>query len=131
MAVVTGAARGLGRALAEELAVRECNLALVDVDSSELTKTAQELNRAGVRITHHCADVASPEAMGRIAAEVLAAHGAVHLLINNAAVSASASFAETSADVFERIIRVNFPGCRPWLPRFPALAATPSRGAGS
>jgi NAD(P)-dependent dehydrogenase (short-subunit alcohol dehydrogenase family) len=120
VAVVTGAARGLGRALAEELAVRECNLALVDVDSPALTKTAQDLNRAGVRITHHYADVASEEAIGRVVAEVLAAHGEAHLLINNAAVSASASFAHTSAEVFERIIRVNFLGvvlgCRAFLP---------------
>jgi NAD(P)-dependent dehydrogenase (short-subunit alcohol dehydrogenase family) len=119
VAVITGAAKGLGRALAAELAARGCHLALVDNDSG-LANTKQELARPGIVVTHHLADVASQRDLERVAMEIGNAHGAAHLLINNAAVSASASFPHTSASDFERIIRVNFfgvvHGCRFFLP---------------
>ena len=120
VAVVTGAASGLGRALAQELAARKCHLALIDVDATGLAKTAEELSRPVITITSHCADVSDDHAMERIATVVQHTHGAAHLLINNAAISASASFASTSAEAFERIIRANFfgvvYGCRAFLP---------------
>jgi NAD(P)-dependent dehydrogenase (short-subunit alcohol dehydrogenase family) len=119
VAVITGAAKGLGRALAGELAARGCHLALVDNDSG-LANTKQELARPGIVVTHHLADVASQRDLERVAVEIGNAHGTAHLLINNAAVSASASFPNISASDFERIIRVNFfgvvHGCRLFLP---------------
>jgi len=57
VAAITGAASGLGRALAKELAARNCHLALIDVDAPSLIKAAQELERPGIVVTHHCADV--------------------------------------------------------------------------
>jgi short-subunit dehydrogenase len=119
-AVITGAANGLGRALARELAIRKCRLALVDIDSSGLAKLKEELVALGAVVTDHCADAGSEEAIQRVAAAIESAHGSVHLVINNAAVSASASFAHTGAADFERIMRVNFLGvvygCRTFLP---------------
>ena len=121
VAVITGAANGLGRALAGELAARGCHLALVDIDSSGLAKTKEELARPGIVLTQHLADVASQQDVERVAIEIASAHGTLDLLINNAAVSASASFSNTSATDFERIIQVNFfgvvHGCRVFLPR--------------
>jgi hypothetical protein len=120
VAVITGAAGGLGRALAQVLAGRKCNLALVDIDSSSLARTTQELGQAGVVVTQHCADVGSEQALENVAAEIATAHGTAHLLINNAAVSGSATFANTGAATFERIMQINFfgvvYGCRVFLP---------------
>lgn len=120
VAVITGAANGLGRALASELAARNCHLALVDIDASALANTKKELARPGIVVTHHLADVGSQHDLERVAVEIGSAHGTAHLLINNAAVSASATFPNTSAADFERIIRVNFfgvvHGCRVFLP---------------
>lgn len=120
VAVVTGAANGLGRALAKELGNRNCHLALVDIDSSALMRARQELARPGSVVTCHCADVGSEQNLERVAGEVVNAHGTVHLLVNNAAISASASFLNTNAADFERIIRVNVfgvvYGCRVFLP---------------
>jgi short-subunit dehydrogenase len=121
VAVVTGAGSGLGRALANELAARYCNLALVDIDSSAIAKTRKELVRPGIVVTEHCADVGSEQqSLELVAGEVKNAHGTVHLLINNAGLSASASFLNTGTTEFDRIIRVNFfgvvYGCRVFLP---------------
>src|SRR5690348_1221310 len=104
VAVVTGAARGLGRAFAQALAARQCHLALVDIDAPELTKTAEQLSRPGITISSHCADVGSGQAMEEVALAVQRAHGTAHLLINNAAISASSGFTGMNAEAFERII---------------------------
>ena len=118
--MITGAANGLGRAFATELASRQCHLALVDIDSSELPNVREQLVRRGVEVTCHCADVGSEQALRHLAGEIEEAHGAVHLVINNAALSASTSFATTAAAAFERIMQVNFFGvvycCRAFLP---------------
>ena len=120
VAVITGAANGLGRALARELAARKCRLALVDIDSSALLEVREALAQPGLAVTHHHADVGSEQALQRAAVEIASAHGNVHLVINNAAISASAGFNNTSAAEFVRIIRVNFfgtvYGCRTFLP---------------
>jgi short-subunit dehydrogenase len=97
VAVITGAGRGLARALSKELAARNCNLALVDLDSSALANTKKELTRPGIVVTDHCADVSSKQSLEFVATDVKNVHGAQHLLINNAGVSASASFQNTGA----------------------------------
>ena len=120
VAVITGAGSGLGRALARELAARKCNLALLDVNSCAVEKTRRELARPGILVTDHFADVGSEQSVQFAATEVEKVHGAVHLLINNAGVSASASFLNTEATEFDRIMQVNFFGavyaCRAFLP---------------
>src|SRR5438105_4891310 len=108
VAVITGAARGLGRALADGLAARECNLALIDIDAATLTRTTAEIERPGIAVTHHCTDIGCEQALRHVAGEVRSAHGRVDLLINNAAVSGSAAFGNTSAEAFEHIMRVDF-----------------------
>src|SRR5271156_847341 len=110
VAVITGAANGLGKALAKQLACLKCGLALVDIDASSLANTGQELAGSGVLTTCHVADVSSLPDLQRVAHEIRNTHGTVHLLINNAGVSASASFENTSAMDFERLMQVNFFG---------------------
>jgi short-subunit dehydrogenase len=93
---------------------------LIDIDPSGLAKVTKELAQLGAVVTGHCADISSEQSVQRVAAAIGSAHGTVHLVINNAAVSASVSFANTGAPEFERIIRVNFfgvvYGCRAFLP---------------
>jgi short-subunit dehydrogenase len=120
VAVITGAGGGLGQSLAKELAARNCNLALVDIDSSAIADMKKELTRPGIVVTDHCADVSSEQSLRLVAMEVENIHGAAHLLINNAGVSGSASFLNTGATQFDRIMQVNFwgvvHGCRVFLP---------------
>lgn len=120
VAVITGAANGLGSALAAGLAGRKCHLALIDTDEVGLASIRDTLAPSGVAVTIHRADVGSEAAIQGVAREIENAHGKVHLVINNAAVSASASFANLAGTEFERIMRVNFHGvvyvCRVFVP---------------
>lgn len=109
--VVTGAASGIGRALARDLGGRGARLALVDVDAERLATLAQELDACGAAsASTHVADVGDRERMRALPNEVVAAHGSVHVLINNAGVSHEGAFAQTSLEEWDHIVRVNLLG---------------------
>ena len=120
VAVVTGAASGVGRATAEALARRGCALALVDIAEGSLEEAAAELVRAGCRVSTHRVDVADAERMQALPAEVVAEHGAVHVLVNNAGVSVTGTFEQQSLEDLQWIIGINLwgviHGCKFFLP---------------
>jgi NAD(P)-dependent dehydrogenase (short-subunit alcohol dehydrogenase family) len=87
VAAITGAASGIGRALSFELAGKGCDLALVDIDEAELAATAESLRSRGRKVSVHVADVADVDRMRRLPDEVVAEHGHVHILVNNAGVA--------------------------------------------
>jgi short-subunit dehydrogenase len=120
VAVLTGAARGIGRATALALAAAGCHLALVDLRAAELDATAAAAERLGVRATVHQTDVASLTAMQALAERVTAIHGAVHVLVNNAGVALAGPFADYTAADLEWIVGVNLwgvlYGCQVFLP---------------
>jgi NAD(P)-dependent dehydrogenase (short-subunit alcohol dehydrogenase family) len=131
VAVITGAAGGLGRALALGLAARRCNLALIDIDPPQLINTAAEASACNIVVTHHCADVGSEEALQRVADQVSRAHGRPDLLINNAGVSGSSAFANMTAAAFEQIMEGQFLRSGEWLSGVFAGAASPAGSADS
>ena len=120
--VVTGAANGIGRALALGLWDKGCHLALVDLDEDGLASLRQLLTRSGRGqiATSHVANVGDKARMQALAGEVIAAHGAVHVLINNAGIAHEAAFPQTSLDDWERIVDVNLwsviYGCHFFMP---------------
>ena len=128
-AVVTGAASGIGRGLALELARRGCALALVDLDADGLAET-QRL--AATRCSIHRVDVADRAAMRALPEAVRAAHGAVQVLLNNAGVSVAAPVAEMALDDLDWLMGVNFWGtvhaCKFFLP---LLLAQPAARIGT
>lgn len=112
VAVVTGAANGIGRALAVGLWAKGCHLALVDLDQDGLTSLSTTLTGSGrdQLATTHVANVGDRVRMEEVAREVVAAHRAVHVLINNAGIGHEAAFPQTSLDDWERIVAVNLWG---------------------
>ncbi|TXC72869.1 SDR family oxidoreductase [Sphingomonas ginsenosidivorax] len=109
VAVVTGAAGGIGRAIARSLAVRGCHVALADVNEDGLTETAALIGNS-VRVTRHSLDVANRDAVAAFPAVVLAAHGHVDVVVNNAGVALSGSFAQLTEAEFDWLLDINLHG---------------------
>ncbi|HEX5659571.1 MAG TPA: SDR family oxidoreductase [Polyangiales bacterium] len=107
--VITGAASGIGRALAQEFAKRGARLALADVDESGLQTTAASLP-PDCRCTTHVVDVRSRARMEAWARELVVLHGGVDILINNAGVAVRCSFEHLSYEQLERVLDVNLWG---------------------
>src|SRR5436190_13643801 len=94
-AAVTGAASGIGRALALELAARGCDLALADRDEAGLQALVAEIGPDPRRkVSVHRVDVSEPGQIQDFAAAATAAHPSLNILINNAGVALLGSFAE-------------------------------------
>lgn len=110
VAVVTGAASGIGRALAQTLAAAGSALALADVDPQGLSETSASLPSKGAEVTTHVVDVADEAAVRALAEDVVARHSRVTLLINNAGVALLGSFEELSLDDFRWLMNINFWG---------------------
>lgn len=110
VAAVTGAGSGIGRALAEDLAARGANLALCDIDQQGLADTAARCEGHGVKVTTAPVDVADRTAVFAWADQVVADHGAVHLIVNNAGVALGATVEAMSYEDLTWLMGVNFWG---------------------
>jgi NADP-dependent 3-hydroxy acid dehydrogenase YdfG len=112
VAVVTGAAGGIGHAIAHALARRSCHLALTDIDVDALERSATGLGAAapGLRVTRHVLDVADRAAVAALPAAVWDAHGRVDLLVNNAGVALGGFFEQVSEADFDWLMDINFHG---------------------
>src|SRR3954451_20947806 len=94
-AAVTGAASGIGRALALALAARGCDLALADRDEAGLQSVAAEIGRSHAQnVTLHRVDVGEPAQIADFARAAISAHPGLNILINNAGVTLMGQFHE-------------------------------------
>lgn len=126
VAVVTGAASGIGAALAGQLAAKGCNLALADRNLEGLAKVAAAARAKGVKVSEHALDVADAAAVAAFPAAVLAEHGRVTLLVNNAGVALMGRFDQLALSDFEWLMDINFWGPVRLTHAFlPALLAAP------
>ena len=122
VAVVTGAASGIGAALAANLAAHGCNRALADIDAAGLERVAAGIRADGIKVTEHRLDVADQEAVAAFPEAVLGEHGRVSVLVNNAGVSTGGTFDQVPPADFEWCFNINFWGVV-WMTRafLPAL----------
>lgn len=104
--MVTGAAGGIGRAIALRLAAEGWTLALADRDRAGLAAVAGELP-AGSAPTCHDVDFLDSDAAERLLADVLASHGAVHLLVNNAGLTVLGALESHRREDVEKVLAVN------------------------
>jgi short-subunit dehydrogenase len=110
-AAVTGAAGGIGRALALELAARGCDLALADRDEAGLKAVEAEITRAHVRkVSVHRVDVGEPAQVADFAQAATMAHPGLNIVINNAGVALIGQFKEIDQAQMDWLFDVNFWG---------------------
>jgi NAD(P)-dependent dehydrogenase (short-subunit alcohol dehydrogenase family) len=110
VAVVTGAASGIGRGISKALARRGCNLALADLNEDGLRETAAMVSPFDVKTSCHRLDVADRAQVAAFPQAVAQAHGRADILINNAGVAVGGTFEEISEEDFEWLIEINFWG---------------------
>jgi short-subunit dehydrogenase len=110
VAAITGAGSGIGRALAGELARRGCHLALCDIDEAGLAETARRVAGRGLTVTTTPVDVADRDAVYAWADKVVADHGRVNLIINNAGVAIADTVEHMSYEDTEWLMGINFWG---------------------
>ena len=129
VAVVTGAASGIGRAVVLELAQRGATVAMIDTDRAGLAEVA----RATARSTPFVCDVRDPDALARVADEIMRTHGRVDVVVNNAGVSVAGSVEALTLEQLQHAMDVNYwgvvHGCRAFLPALRATAADGSHTA--
>jgi 3-oxoacyl-[acyl-carrier protein] reductase len=111
VAIVTGAAKGFGEAIAREFASEGAKVALVDIDSARAESVASELAAAGAEAHSIEADVSHEAAVRAMVAEVVQNFGAVHILVNNAGIYPRYIWHEMSAEEWDRIQAVNLKSC--------------------
>jgi short-subunit dehydrogenase len=120
-AAITGAASGIGRALAIEFAARGCDLALADRDEAGLRSVAAEIEAATrAKVSVHRLDVGDPAAIVAFAQAASAVHPTLNILINNAGVALFGQFHEIDQAEMDWLFNINFwgvvHGTRAFLP---------------
>ncbi|WP_205480862.1 SDR family NAD(P)-dependent oxidoreductase [Sphingomonas arenae] len=106
VAVITGAGSGIGRGIALACARRGCNLVLADLNEAGLAETAGMAR--GVKATTIKLDVTDALATSSLPAQVLAEHGRVDLLVNNAGVAIGGTFEQVAEEDFDWLMAINF-----------------------
>jgi short-subunit dehydrogenase len=125
-ALITGAASGIGAALAHKLADRGCNLALADLNGEGVTAVAQSLKSNACVVTAHILDLADASAIAALPDEIAGSHAGVDILFNNAGAALGGAFADVKPEDFEWLIDVNFYSVVRMTRAFlPALLASP------
>lgn len=109
-ALITGAGKGIGRALAIALAQEGVNVGLVARTEADLKNVAEELKAFNIHIAIATANVASIESVNAAVAKVKTELGVIDILINNAGISSFGSFMELEPARWEEIVKVNLFG---------------------
>ena len=107
-AVVTGAASGIGAALAAGLAARGSHLVLLDRDADGLAAVAARVRSGSVHVAEHVADLADPAAAVAAGEQLAAEHPGTTLLVNNAGIALAGRFDQVDAAQFDAVMAVNF-----------------------
>lgn len=124
VAVITGGARGLGLAIARQLAARRMTVVLISRSAEELTRAVTELRSRGCTASAQVCDVRDEGAIKDAVAAVVREHGRLDLLVNAAGVIAVGPFAHTTDDDFKASLDSHF-----WGPLFAIRAALPALAA--
>lgn len=108
--LVTGGGSGIGRCTAHELAALGAHVVLVGRKADKLEKTAGEIREDGGSVSFQVCDIRDEESVKAMVAQVVAEHGAIHHLVNNAGGQYPAPLASINQKGFETVVRTNLVG---------------------
>ncbi len=106
-ALITGAASGIGRALAQALAAEGCHLYLVDRDSDGLSALQKDLNSAVLQVRTHVCDLSSPDQITAMVAAAVAETNGIDLLINNAGIACYGPTHQMTMRQWNQVLQIN------------------------
>ncbi|OGG53795.1 MAG: 2-hydroxycyclohexanecarboxyl-CoA dehydrogenase [Candidatus Handelsmanbacteria bacterium RIFCSPLOWO2_12_FULL_64_10] len=109
-ALVTGAGRGMGRAVARALAGRGARVAVNDLNGEDAERTATDLRASGAEAFAIQGDVTDAASVRRTVAEVIVLFGAVHILVNNAGILRPTTFLDIPEEEWDLVVGVNLKG---------------------
>jgi 3-oxoacyl-[acyl-carrier protein] reductase len=109
-ALVTGAARGIGRTIAERLADEGADVALCDLQADWLEDAARSVEQKGRRALRLAADVSNSEGADKTVAAVIAGLGRIDILVNNAGITKDGLLVRMSDEQWDQVIAVNLRG---------------------
>ena len=107
VALVTGSARGIGRAIAERMAAEGAQVVISDRDAAEAQATAQEIGPHAIAMA---CDVADPAQIEALFAAIVERLGRLDILVNNAGIGATRLLVDTTLEEWERTLRINLTG---------------------
>ena len=110
VALVTGGANGIGRAIAQTLAANRAAVAIVDVDAAGASQAAAQIGAGGGTCQAWTGDVAEAASMQAAVDAIVARWGRLDVLVNNAGIVHAAEFVDLAEEDFDRVLRVNLKG---------------------
>lgn len=110
VAIVTGAGRGIGLAIAEKLAQRGANIVVLDIHKENAENTAKGIAQMGVKAFAFQIDVVQKSQVDRAVKRVADTFGKIDILVNNAGWDKIMPFMEKSEDLWDKIIAINYKG---------------------
>ena len=110
VAIITGAAQGIGAAIAARLAVEGAKVALVDKDEARVNQTAQELRGRQFSVAPYAADIVNKAAVKQVVEGVLTQYGQIDILVNNAGIIRDNLIANISEEDWDLVLDVNLKG---------------------
>ena len=114
VAIVTGGARGIGRACAEALAEMGASIGLVDLHEENLAKTAEALRAPGTRVATFCGDVRQPGVVAQGAEHLISSLGGADVLVNSAGLTIWAKAEELTEEQWDQVLDVDLKGTFLW-----------------
>lgn len=110
VAVVTGAGRGIGAAIARKLFAEGCRVAIVDVNEATAIQCAKEIDPAGERTMAVACDVSNKASVDQAIAKVIAQYGQVDILVNNAGITMDSMVHKMTLEQWQKVVDVNLTG---------------------
>lgn len=129
VALITGAASGIGLATAQIFAAEGAKVVATDVSEPALAQAIEEIAASGAEVVAHSLDVSSPEDWQRVVADVTAAWGTIDILVNNAGIAVPRGVLETELDEWNKVLAINTTGT--WLGMKTVIPVMRTAGHGS